>query len=113
MTNREAYNSFIRELVEKQLAFMEGMSNEEFVDYTVKYPNYHIEVKLGNMLCLFKCNSGKMPVGGPGTVTTWLNSERTEEEKKAWEASEEWNREREERLNDRKRTQSETAPTNP
>lgn len=96
MTNREAYNRFIREKVEEQLAYMENMSNEELVDYTVKYPGYHIEVKLGDMLCLFKCNSGKIPVGGPGTVTTWLNSERTAEEEKAWTDSKEWNRQREE-----------------
>ena len=95
MTNREAYNQFIREKVEEQLAYMENMSNEELVDYTVKYPGYHIEVKLGDMLCLFKCNSGKIPVGGPGTVTTWLNSERTEEEEKRWQDSVEWNKQRE------------------
>ena len=95
MTNREAYNHFIREKVEEQLAYMENMSNEELVDYTVKYPDYHIEVKLGNMLCLFKCNSGKIPVGGPGTVTSWLNSERTAEEEKRWQDSVEWNKQRE------------------
>lgn len=95
MTNREAYNQFIREKVEEQLAYMENMSNEELVDYTVKYPGYHIEVKLGDMLCLFKCNSGKIPVGGPGTVTTWLNSERTAEEEKRWQDSVEWNKQRE------------------
>lgn len=95
MTNREAYNQFIREKVEEQLAYMENMSNEELVDYTVKYPGYLIEVKLGDMLCLFKCNSGKIPVGGPGTVTTWLNSERTAEEEKRWQDSVEWNKQRE------------------
>lgn len=95
MTNREAYNQFIREKVEEQLAYMENMSNEELVDYTVKYPGYHIEVKLGDMLCLFKCNSGKIPVGGPGTVTTWLNSERTAEEEKRWQDSVEWNKQKE------------------
>ena len=95
MTNREAYNQFIREKVEEQLAYMENMSNEELVDYIVKYPGYHIEVELGDMLCLFKCNSGKIPVGGPGTVTTWLNSERTAEEEKRWQDSVEWNKQRE------------------
>lgn len=98
MTNREAYNRFIRERVEEQLAYMESMSNEELVDYTVKYPGYHIEVKLGDMLCLFKCNSGKMPVGSSETVASWLNSERTTEEDKAWAYSVEWNKQREEKI---------------
>lgn len=94
MTNREAYNQFIREKVEEQLAYMENMSNEELVDYTVKYPGYHIEVNLRDMLCLFKCNSGKMPVGSSETVASWLDSERTEEEEKRWQFSIEWNKER-------------------
>lgn len=95
MKNRESYNRFIWEKVEEQLAYMENMSNEELVDYTVKYPGYHIEVNLGDMLCLFKCNSGKPPVGSSETVASWLDSERTEEEEKHWQFSIEWNKQSE------------------
>lgn len=97
MTNREAFNRFIREKVESQLAYIENMSNKELVDYTVQYPGFHIEVTIGNALSLFKCNSAGTPVGGPSKVIDWLDSERTEHEEKRWQESVEWNKQRNKR----------------
>lgn len=75
MTNREAFNTFIRMSVEKQLRYMEAMSDEELVQYTIDHPGYHIETDIGDKLCYFKAMTGGVPVGDKSIVTEWLKDE--------------------------------------
>ena len=75
MTNREAFNRYIREKAEEQIAYMERMSDEELVDYTIKVPGYHVEVKIGDELCYFKLLNTPAPIGSKKVVTEWLGQE--------------------------------------
>ena len=102
MTNREAFNRYVREEIAKQIILMENMSNEELVRYSAENPGYVIRLNIHDAICLFKHNSAGSPVGSQHTVTVWMDSERTIDEEKRWQESEEWNREREERNNARR-----------
>lgn len=46
MTNREAFNSWLRMKLEKQIGVFEGMSNEDFVRHIMKYPGTEIHANL-------------------------------------------------------------------
>ena len=75
MTNREAFNKFFRESIEAQIAYMESMSNEELVDYTIKVPGYHVEANVGDMIINFKigkCNA--TPIGNRDEIVSWFDA---------------------------------------
>lgn len=78
MTNREAFNLFVREEVERQLRYMEGMNNQGLVDYTIAVPGYHIEKNIGDALRYFKATHAPMPVGPKDKVIAWLDEEYVE-----------------------------------
>ena len=46
MTNREAFNSWLRMKLEKQIDVFEGMSNEDFVRHIMKYPGTEIHANI-------------------------------------------------------------------
>lgn len=78
MTNREAFNQFIRMEVEKQIDFMERIDDDELVNITIDHPGYHIETNIGNKLSYFKAMTAGMPVGSKETVIEWLGEEAPE-----------------------------------
>ena len=78
MTNREAFNQYIRMTVEKQIRYMEAMTDVELVQYCIDVPGYHIEANIGNKLSYFKAMTAGMPVGPKDKVVTWLNEEAPE-----------------------------------
>lgn len=78
MTNREAFNQFIRMEAEKQIRYMENMSDDALVQYTIDHRDYHIGVNIGDKLCYFKAMTGDMPVGPKVRVVHWLGEDAQE-----------------------------------
>lgn len=78
MTNREAFNQFIRMNAEKQIRHMEAMADGEMVRYTIAYRDYGVHVNIGDKLCYFKAMTAGMPVGNAAAVTEWLAQEAPE-----------------------------------
>ena len=83
MTNREAFNQFIRMDVERQIRFMENIEDEELVKLTIDHPGYHIETNIGKKISYFKAMMNGMPVGSKDSVTAWFKEEAPE--KIEWE----------------------------
>lgn len=84
MTNREAFNRLIREDVMEKVALVEQMDT----GLLVAAPNdFRISVRVHDMLCVYKINSTGKSIGTMQDVVDWLNSERTEEEERRWEAA--------------------------
>lgn len=102
MTNREAFNRYVREEIAKQIISMENMSNEELVRYSAENPGYVIRMKIIDAICHFKAHSDRGPFGDWHTVTVWMDSERTIDEEKHWQKMEEWDSKRKERNNARR-----------
>lgn len=76
MTNREAFNAYIREEIEKQLHYTESMGDDELVNYTCKFPTYRINVVIGSELSVFKLNkTHSISVGSPEQMKEWLKQE--------------------------------------
>ena len=75
MTNREAFNAYIRKGIEKQIRYMENMNDQGLVDYTIAVPGYHIEKNIHDELCYFKATNGPMPVGPKDRMIAWLGEE--------------------------------------
>lgn len=75
MTNREAFNRYVREEVEKQLQYMERMTNVGLVNFTIAVPDYHIEKNIHDALCYFKATHAPMPVGPKAKMIAWLDEE--------------------------------------
>ena len=96
MTNREAFNKYIREDALKKVEHVEQMDTERMVDTPREFK---IVVRVHDMLCVYKINSTGKSIGKARDVVDWLNSERTDEEELRWQASVAWNREREARTN--------------
>lgn len=78
MTNREAFNQYIRMNVEKQIRYMEAMSDKELVQYTIDHRDYRIAANIGNKLSYFKAITAGMPVGSKDEVIDWLDEEAPE-----------------------------------
>ena len=78
MTNREAFNQYIRMNVENQIRYMEAMSDEKLVQYTIDHRDYRIAANIGNKLSYFKAMTAGMPVGSKDEVVTWLDDEAPE-----------------------------------
>ena len=78
MTNREAFNQYIRMSVEKQIRIMEDMSNSASVQYSIDNPGYHVETNIGDKLCYFKVMTAGAPVGSKDEVIDWLDEEAPE-----------------------------------
>ena len=83
LTNREAFNQFIRMDVERQIRFMENIEDEELVKFTIDHPGYHIETNIGDKLSYFKAMTAGMPVGPKDRVIAWFKEEAPE--KIEWE----------------------------
>ena len=73
MTNREAYNQYIRKLAEQQIAYMERMSDAELVECTHLRP-YSVRI-IGAKLAYFKAMTAGTPVGSASSITAWLAEE--------------------------------------
>ena len=46
MTNRDAFDSWLRMKIEEQIAVLVGMSNEDFIRWIRKYPGTEIHVNI-------------------------------------------------------------------
>lgn len=75
MTNREAFNKYLREQVEKRIAYYEGLSDAELTE-----GEFLVNVNVHRELCYFKVTSTGKSIGSSDDVTKWLASERTEAE---------------------------------
>ena len=75
MTNREAFNQWFREEIEEQIKYMEKMTDEELVKYTISTPGYHVEKNIGNAISYFKATHAPMPVGPADKVIKWFGEE--------------------------------------
>lgn len=102
MTNREAFNRYVREEIAKQVIAMENMSNEELVRYAAENPGYVIKLNILDAIGCFKANSAGGPAGDQHTFIIWMDTERTIDEEKRWQSFEEWNSKRKERNNARR-----------
>lgn len=91
MTNREAFDLFLRQEMEEKLKALEEVDNAQLVDMP---GNLRVSLMVHNMLCLYKCNSTGKSIGNAASVVDWLKAERTEEEEKRWLSSVEWNNQR-------------------
>ena len=78
MTNREAFNQYIRMVVERQITYMENMSDEELVQYCIDVPGYNIETNIGDMISYFKAMTNGVPVGLKDRVVAWFKEEAPE-----------------------------------
>lgn len=94
MTNREAFNRLVREDALKKVQYVEQMDTGLLV---AAPREFQISVKVHDLLCVYKINSTGKSIGKAQDVVDWLNKERTAEEEQKWQASVEWNREREAR----------------
>lgn len=92
MTNREAFNQFLRREMEDKLTALEQVDNTQLVDMP---GSLRISLMIHNMLSLYKINSTGRSIGKAQDVVDWLNAERTEQEEQCWLDSVEWNRKRE------------------
>lgn len=77
MTNREAFNAYLRNEIEKQLNYMENMNNQGLVDYTIAVSGYQIHRNIHDALCYFKAMTAPMPVGPKDKMIRWLDEEWT------------------------------------
>lgn len=75
MTNREAFNQYIRKIAEKQIACMESMSDDALVQYTIDHYGYGIHINIGDKLAYFKAMTAGIPVGPKERVISWLDEE--------------------------------------
>ena len=75
MTNREAFNAYVRKSVEKQIANIERMSNCELIDVTVAHPGFHIEENIYDAIRYFKLTHDKAKIGKPDEIKAWLDCE--------------------------------------
>jgi len=78
VTNRETFNQYIRMVAEKQISFMENMSDEELIQRTIECRDYGVHIKVGDKLSYFKAMTAGMPVGDRQTVAVWLAEESGE-----------------------------------
>ena len=78
MTNRETFNQYVRMVAEKQISFMENMSDEELIQRTIDCRDYGVHIKVGDKLSYFKAMTGGMPVGDKAAVASWLTEESGE-----------------------------------
>ena len=75
MTNREAFNEYIRKIAERQISYMEGMSDDELLQYTIDHRDYGVRINIGDKLCYFKAMVAGMPVGNKQIVSDWFKHE--------------------------------------
>ena len=94
MTNREAFNRLLRKEAEEKLNAIEQMDTGLLV---AAPKEFHISIKVHDMLCVYKINSTGKSIGNAQDVVNWLNSERTDKEEKQWQDSVVWNKKRSER----------------
>lgn len=73
MTNREAFNQYIRECVERQLRYFEGLSDEQLADN-----EGGIKVDVHKELCFFKIDNTRISVGKKADVVKWLGETQAE-----------------------------------
>ena len=76
MTNRDAFNKYIRDELENKIRCVESMSNEELVDHVWKYTGYRIESRVGDELCYYQVTETKQSCFGREQMKEWLSSER-------------------------------------
>lgn len=79
MTNREAFNQYIRKIAEKQIQFVESMDDAALVNYTINHPDFRIHIMPGDKLAYFKCMLAGIPVGNKEQVIAWLSEEAKED----------------------------------
>lgn len=75
MKNREAFNAYVRQSVEKQIERIERISNYELVDIVVAHPGFHIEENIYDAIRYFKLTHDKAKIGKPDEIKTWLDCE--------------------------------------
>lgn len=75
MTNREAFNAYFRQSVEKQITNIERMSNCELIDFTVAHSCFRIELNVYDVIRYFKMVNDKAKIGKPDEIKVWLDCE--------------------------------------
>lgn len=77
MTNREKFNQYIREELDRKTIYFENLSNEELIDYAVNCAE--ISVSIGKELNYFKATEAGLPIGTTHDVQSWLGEESRKE----------------------------------
>lgn len=77
MTNREKFNQYIREELNRKIAYFESLSDEKLVEYVVN--DAKISVSVGEELKYFKATMAGLPIGTTNDVKSWLREENEKE----------------------------------
>lgn len=72
LTNRERFNQYIRDEVERQIEYYEAMTSEELARSLYDNPGQIIQVKIGQELGFFKVRATGSSCGDLDTMIAWL-----------------------------------------
>lgn len=72
MTNREALNQYIRKIAEKQIAYIENMSDEDLIQRSIEVEHFGVHINIGDKISYFKAMTAGMPVGSKDKVLSWF-----------------------------------------
>lgn len=75
MTNRNEFNQYIRNLLDEKIEYLENLSDEELVDFSVQNSDAGIFLSVGSELCYFKVTKAGIPVGTKDDLKSWLGEE--------------------------------------
>lgn len=75
MTNRERFNQYIRDEVERQLGYYEAMTNEELARSLYDNPGQIVRVEIGKEIGYFKLRATRSSFKGPDMMAAWLTEE--------------------------------------
>ena len=78
MTNREAFNRYMRLEVEKQLKCAETISNNDLVCHSCKYDEYGVHVEVYDKMRWLRYEAVGVPIGKKNDVIAWLDEEATD-----------------------------------
>ena len=78
MTNREAFNLYMRLETEKQLKCIEAADNNALVCHSRKYDEYGVRTKVYDKLLWLRYEAVGLPVGPKDEVIKWLDEEASE-----------------------------------
>lgn len=85
MTNREAFNKYLRKEIERKIQFVEAMDNQKLVETLAEVHNYYISFDIGDELNWFIHNwFGRKPDNWKG-YADWVRFLEHDNEEKKWE----------------------------
>lgn len=79
MTNREAFNRYLRLEAEKGLKCTEAVDSNALVRHSCKYDKYGVHVEVYDKLRWLRYKAVGTPIGSMDDVIAWLDEEASEE----------------------------------